>query len=84
MTDQMVPSTQPPGDAKPLEAIVAIDPEGRIAQANSGAEDLFGYSWDELAHRPGNLTLRGRRTGTASSMCRHCSAAGICRRTRRS
>ncbi|EXG80096.1 PAS domain-containing hybrid sensor histidine kinase/response regulator [Cryptosporangium arvum] len=33
-------------------AIVAIDPDGRITQANSCAEDLFGYSWDELSRRP--------------------------------
>jgi hypothetical protein len=33
------------------EAIVAVDPDGRITSANSGAGDLFGYAWNELAHR---------------------------------
>ncbi|GAA0225933.1 PAS domain S-box protein [Cryptosporangium japonicum] len=39
-------------------AIVAIDPDGRITQANSSAEDLFGYSWDELSLRPLDDLLR--------------------------
>ncbi|MFI5955177.1 PAS domain S-box protein [Cryptosporangium sp. NPDC051539] len=57
MTDQLVP---PVADVPPElpEAIVAIDPRGRITQANSGAEDLFGYSWDELAQRPLDDLLR--------------------------
>lgn len=55
MTDQMLPRVEPPGGAgsAPLpEAIVTVAPGGRIAQANSGAEELFGYSWDELSNRP--------------------------------
>lgn len=57
----MVPPAQPPGadlSAVPQEAIVTVDSDGRISQANSGAEDMFGYSWDELAHRPLEDLLR--------------------------
>ncbi|MFG1921271.1 PAS domain S-box protein [Cryptosporangium sp. NPDC048952] len=56
-------------------AIVAIDPDGRITQANSGAEDLFGYSWDELSLRPLDDLLRepaelGEITGGVEMACR--------------
>ncbi|WP_205752252.1 PAS domain S-box protein [Cryptosporangium phraense] len=50
MVEQLVPELP--------EAILAIDPHGRIALANSGAEDLFGYTWDELAQRPLDDLLR--------------------------
>lgn len=58
MTDQLVP---PVGDVSPsvhTYAVVAVDPDGLITQANSGAEDLFGYSWDELSQRPLDDLLR--------------------------
>ncbi|SHN29487.1 PAS domain-containing hybrid sensor histidine kinase/response regulator [Cryptosporangium aurantiacum] len=61
MTDQLVPRVSASGGDLPPdlpEAIVAVDPDGRITQANSGAEFLFGYSWDELAQRPLDDLLR--------------------------
>ncbi|GAA3396113.1 hybrid sensor histidine kinase/response regulator [Cryptosporangium minutisporangium] len=61
MTEQLVPQVDSASGALPPElpeAIVAVDPDGRITQANSGAEDLFGYSWDELSQRPLDDLLR--------------------------
>jgi len=78
VTEQLVPPVDDvPSDVHPElpEAIVAVDPHGRITQANSGAEDLFGYSWDELSLRPFDDLLRepaGRlqNTGGIELACR--------------
>lgn len=46
-------------DGAPM-AIIAIDKAGRIAVANKGVADLFGYSQEELIGKPLEMLMPGR------------------------
>jgi PAS domain S-box-containing protein len=45
------------------DAMVIVDPDGRIVRVNAEAEKLFGYARDELLDRPVDLLLFARLIG---------------------
>jgi PAS domain S-box-containing protein len=43
---------------KEVKSVIVCDMEGRIETFNKGAEEIFGYSPEEVIHKSGYLCFR--------------------------